>query len=65
MPDPEDADDRGYAHLIRAVVAIALTVALPFVLYAGSSGVTAVLGTYVDALAAVVAFYFGASSKPG
>ena len=63
MSDPDT--NKGYAHLIRATVAIALTVALPFVLYAGSSGVAEALGTYVDALAAVVAFYFGASSKPG
>jgi hypothetical protein len=55
----------GFAHLLRAAIAIILTVALPVVLYAKSAGDKDVLRVYLDALAAVVAFYFGASSKPG
>jgi hypothetical protein len=60
-PSPDD----GYAHLIRAALAIGLTIALPFVLYMNTSGDAQVVQVYLDALAAVVAFYFGASSKPG
>jgi hypothetical protein len=53
-----------FPHLVRAVMAIALTVALPIVLYAGTTTTTDIEQVYLDALAAVVAFYFGASSKP-
>jgi hypothetical protein len=63
MPEPQT--DIGFAHAVRAVVATVLTLALPFVLYFGTSGSHDVLRVYLDALAAVVAFYFGASSKPG
>jgi hypothetical protein len=57
-------DERpSYSHLIRAVLAIVLVGALPIILYAGSSDAAATQA-YQDALAAVVAFYFGASSEP-
>jgi hypothetical protein len=62
---PENDPNAGFAHLIRAVIAIVLTLALPVMLYSGYSGDADVLRVYLDALAAVVAFYFGASSKPG
>jgi hypothetical protein len=45
-------------------MAIALTLALPVVLYVGTTTTTDIEQVYLDALAAVVAFYFGASSKP-
>lgn len=58
MSDP----DAGFSHLVRALLAIILTLALPFVLYTKSNGDARVVQVYLDALAAVVAFYFGASS---
>ncbi len=51
-----------YSHLVRALLAIVLVLSLPFVLYLGDAGTT--LRVYQDALAAVVAFYFGASAQP-
>jgi hypothetical protein len=62
-PVPDDANDFSFAHLVRAGLAIILVVSLPLVLYVGSAGGTG-LQAYQDALAAVVAFYFGASSEP-
>jgi len=57
-------DERpSYAHLIRAGLAIILVLSLPIVLYAGVTDAGA-MQAYQDALAAVVAFYFGASSDP-
>jgi hypothetical protein len=61
MPEPDDST--GFAHLIRAGLAILLVLSLPLVLYVGSSDGTA-LQAYQDALAAVIAFYFGASAQP-
>jgi hypothetical protein len=53
----------GNAHLIRALLAIILVLSLPAVLYLSDAGGT--VRVYQDALAAVVAFYFGASAEPG
>lgn len=61
MP-PEDRS-AGFAHLIRAAIAIILTLALPALLYMHLHTDPDVLRVYLDALAAVVAFYFGASSN--
>ena len=60
MSTPPNAPD--FAHLVRAGLAIGLTISLPLVVYLGHDGNAALLHTYEDALAAVVAFYFGASS---
>lgn len=57
--------DASFSHLIRAVITILLAVALPVLLYVRGSAEADVLRVYLDALAAVVAFYFGASSSPG
>jgi hypothetical protein len=46
------------------LLAIALVVSLPFVLAFGPGDHDPILQTYEDALAAVVAFYFGASAEP-
>jgi hypothetical protein len=60
-----DSDDSvSFSHLIRGGLAIVLTVSLPVVLIVGPSSDSALVQTYIDALAAVVAFYFGASSTP-
>jgi hypothetical protein len=54
-------DDRT-AQYIRAGLAILLAGALPFLLFGNFTGVDAKISqTYADALAAVVAFYFGSS----
>jgi hypothetical protein len=53
-----------FSHLVRAAMAIALALALPAVLYAHINPANDIEQVYLDALAAVVAFYFGASSKP-
>ena len=53
-----------FSHLVRAAMAIALALALPAVLYGGISPANDIQQVYLDALAAVVAFYFGASSNP-
>jgi hypothetical protein len=62
---PENDPNAGFAHLVRAAIAIILVLTLPVVLYLGAKSDGDVLRVYLDALAAVVAFYFGASSKPG
>jgi hypothetical protein len=59
------ADNAGFAHLVRAAIAILLTVTLPFVLYVGATDDKDVLRVYLDAVTAAVAFYFGASARPG
>ena len=59
------ADPDAFSHFVRAALAIILTVALPVILYTHTSRNSEVLQVYLDALAAVVAFYFGASSQPG
>jgi hypothetical protein len=66
MPDSQlDADNKPFANLVRALLAILLTASLPILLYLGPhSGSTDILQAYQDALAAVVAFYFGATSTP-
>lgn len=56
--------EASFSHLIRALIAIALVIALPVLLYAQVDAQADVLRVYLDALAAVVAFYFGASSSP-
>ena len=53
-----------FSHLIRAGLAIVLTMSLPVVLLTGPSESPDLLETYIAALTAVVAFYFGASSSP-
>lgn len=53
-----------FSHLVRAALAIALAISLPFVLAFGHADQTPLLQTYEDALAAIVAFYFGASAEP-
>jgi hypothetical protein len=60
---PEQDPGASFSHLVRAVIAIVLTLTLPFVLYGRTGPNTEVLQVYLDALAAVVAFYFGASSR--
>ena len=55
--------NEGFAHLIRAVIALALVATLPVVLYAHTTGDKELLQVYLDAMAAVVAFYFGASAN--
>jgi hypothetical protein len=56
--------EASFSHLVRALIAIALVLALPVLLYAHVTAQADVLRVYLDALAAVVAFYFGASSSP-
>jgi hypothetical protein len=56
--------EASFSHFIRALIAIILAVALPVLLYANVTAQADVLRVYLDALAAVVAFYFGASSSP-
>jgi hypothetical protein len=56
--------DAAFAHMIRATIAIVLTLALPVLLYVHAAASADVLRVYLDALAAVVAFYFGVSSRP-
>jgi hypothetical protein len=53
-----------FSHLVRAAMAIVLALALPAVLYVHVKTASDIRQVYLDALAAVVAFYFGASSKP-
>jgi hypothetical protein len=62
---PGEDPNAGFAHLIRAAIAIVLTLTLPVVLYIGGTSDADVLRVYIDAVTAVVAFYFGASSNPG
>jgi hypothetical protein len=56
--------DSTFSHFVRAALAIMLTVALPVLLYVDAAGNEALFQAYRDALAAVVAFYFGATSEP-
>ena len=56
--------DAGFAHLVRAVLALALVAVLPVLLWVDVTTDAQVLQTYQDALAAVVAFYFGTTSQP-
>jgi len=63
-PAQTEQDNSGFAHFVRAALAIGLTLTLPIVLYVKTSGDAQILQVYLDALAAVVAFYFGASSNP-
>ena len=56
-------NNEGFAHLIRAVIALVLVATLPVVLYVHTTGDKELLQVYLDAMAAVVAFYFGASAK--
>jgi hypothetical protein len=58
------ASPDSFSHLVRALLAIVLVLSLPFVLYLSEPGATTVR-VYQDALAGVVAFYFGASAQPG
>jgi hypothetical protein len=60
----EDGPNAGFAHLIRAAIAILLVLTLPVVLHANTTQNTDIVQVYLDAMAAVVAFYFGASSSP-
>jgi hypothetical protein len=62
---PSDDPNAAFAHLVRAAIALLLTVTLPVVLYAGATADKDVLRVYIDAVTAVVAFYFGASSSSG
>jgi hypothetical protein len=55
---------QGFAHLVRAVLAIGLTASLPVLLYVNVTRSPDLVQAYQDALAAVVAFYFGATSTP-
>jgi hypothetical protein len=54
-------EEPSLSRLVRALLALGLAISLPFVAYFAETG--AVTQTYQDALAAVVAFYFGASSS--
>jgi hypothetical protein len=56
--------ESNFSHFIRALLAIGLTVALPVMLYVDVTRSPDLLQAYQDALAAVVAFYFGATSTP-
>jgi hypothetical protein len=47
---------------VRAVIALALTATLPFVLYFGG-GSDDLRQAYQDAVAAVIAFYFGVTGS--
>jgi hypothetical protein len=50
-----------FTEIVRGGLALALALSLPFVVYYADPGGNT-LETYRDALAAVIAFYFGASS---
>ena len=50
--------------IVRAFLALALTISLPFVVYLGA-GSPEVARTYQDAVAVVIAFYFGTSGSSG
>ena len=56
--------DSDFAHFIRAFLALGLTAVLPVLLWVPATRAPDVVQTYKDALAAVVAFYFGATSAP-
>lgn len=53
-----------FSHLVRAGIAIIVTMTLPILLYVHVTENQQVLQVYLDALAAIVAFYFGASATP-
>jgi len=57
-------NDSGLSHFVRALLAIGLTFCLPVLLYVNVTRSPDLVQAYQDALAAVVAFYFGASSTP-
>jgi Sec-independent protein secretion pathway component TatC len=57
-------NEPGLSHLVRAVLAIGLTFSLPVLLYVHTTQSPDLAQVYRDALAAVVAFYFGATSTP-
>jgi hypothetical protein len=52
------------SHFVRAVLAIGLTAALPVMLFVNVTASADLLQAYQDVLAAVVAFYFGATATP-
>lgn len=58
-PGPSD-----FTHFVRAFLAIGLTAALPFMLYTDIARSVDLVQAYRDALAAVIAFYFGATATP-
>jgi hypothetical protein len=60
MPGSES----NFSHFVRALLAIALTAALPFMLYMDVARSSDLIQAYRDALAAVIAFYFGATATP-
>ena len=66
MNEHEDPAAESFPHLIRAGLAIVLALSLPFVLWLGPADTDSnhLLQAYQDVLAAVVAFYFGASADP-
>jgi hypothetical protein len=61
MPNPQDAS---FVRFMRAFLALALTAILPVLLWVNVSRSSDLVQAYQDALAAVVAFYFGATSSP-
>ena len=56
--------DDGYVPVVRALVALILVGAYPFVLFF-ADGDMIVLKAYTDAVTAVVAFYFAARASEG
>jgi hypothetical protein len=57
-------NESGLSHFVRALLAIGLTFSLPILLWVSVTRSPDLVQAYQDALAAVVAFYFGASSSP-
>jgi hypothetical protein len=57
-------NESGLSHFVRALLAIGLTFSLPILLYVNVTRSPHLVQAYQDALAGVVAFYFGASSTP-
>ena len=55
-------NDPPLTDIIRAILALGLAGSLPFVVYYGAPD-TGVAVTYQDAVAAVIAFYFGATTS--
>jgi hypothetical protein len=56
--------DTNFINFMRAFLALALTLALPILLWVDVTRTPDLVQAYHDALAAAVAFYFGATSKP-
>jgi hypothetical protein len=54
-------DDPPFTDMVRAILAVGLTISLPVILF-GASPDAEVARTYQDAVAAVVAFYFGTAT---